>query len=70
MRRCPHDGCRRYRLFSTESGSKRAERVRLFAQPVVVLVIVAVTLIWVFSSGLTATEKETLNASSLFTALW
>jgi len=47
--------------FSTESGSKRAERVRLFAQPIAVLVIVAVTLVAVFSSGLNATEKETLN---------
>jgi osmoprotectant transport system permease protein len=55
--------------FSTESGSKRAERVRLFAQPVVVLVIVAVTLIWVFASGLSATEKETLNAPTLLEAL-
>lgn len=55
--------------FSTESGSKRAERVRLFAQPVVVLAIVAVTLIWVFSSGLSATEKETLNAPTLLEAL-
>lgn len=55
--------------FSTESGSKRAERIRLFAQPVVVLTIVAVTLIWVFSSALTATEKETLNAPTLLEAL-
>ena len=55
--------------FSTESGSKRAERIRLFAQPVVVLTIVAVTLIWVFSSTLTATEKETLNAPTLLEAL-
>jgi len=55
--------------FSTESGSKRAERVRLFAQPVVVLVIVAITLISVFASGLSATEKETLNAPTLFEAL-
>ncbi|RJQ90661.1 ABC transporter permease [Amycolatopsis panacis] len=55
--------------FSTESGSRRAERVRLLAQPAAVVLIVAVTLIWVFASGLTATEKETLNASSLLTAL-
>ncbi|HKN51194.1 MAG TPA: ABC transporter permease [Amycolatopsis sp.] len=54
---------------TTESSSKRAERIRLFAQPAVVLVIVAVTLTWVFASGLTATEKETLNATSLLTAL-
>ncbi|GAA3535701.1 ABC transporter permease [Amycolatopsis ultiminotia] len=55
--------------FSTESGSRRAERVRLFAQPAVVLVIVAVTLGVVFGTGLTATEAETLNATSLLTAL-
>ncbi|GAA4550301.1 ABC transporter permease [Amycolatopsis samaneae] len=55
--------------FTTESSSKRAERVRLFAQPVVVLAIVAAVLIWVFSSGLTTTEKETLNAGYLLTAL-
>jgi osmoprotectant transport system permease protein len=51
--------------FSTESSSKRAERVRLFAQPAVVLVIVGAVLVWVFGSGLTATEKETLNGASL-----
>ncbi len=55
--------------FSTESSSKGAERVRLFAQPAVVLVIVAGVLIWVFAGGLSATEKETLNAAGLLTAL-
>ncbi|MCU1685601.1 MAG: proline/glycine/betaine transporter permease [Amycolatopsis sp.] len=55
--------------FSTESGSKRAERIRLFAQPAAVVVIVGGVLIWVFTSKLNATEKETLNASSLLTAL-
>ena len=55
--------------FTTESSSKRAERVRLLAQPAAVLLIVAVTLIWVFSSDLTATEKETLNATSLLEEL-
>ncbi|MER6663635.1 ABC transporter permease [Amycolatopsis japonica] len=55
--------------FSTESSSRSAERVRLFAQPAAVLLIVAGVLIWVFSSELTATEKETLNAAGLFAAL-
>ncbi|UMP02733.1 ABC transporter permease [Amycolatopsis sp. EV170708-02-1] len=55
--------------FSTESSSRSAERVRLFAQPAAVLLIVAGVLIWVFSSDLTATEKETLNAAGLFAAL-
>ena len=56
--------------FSTESSSKRAERVRLFAQPAAVLLIVGGVLAVVFTSDLSATEKETLNASSLLTALW
>jgi len=55
--------------FSTESSSRGAERVRLFAQPAAVLLIVAGVLIWVFTSDLTATEKETLNAAGLFAAL-
>jgi osmoprotectant transport system permease protein len=55
--------------FSTESNSMRAERVRLFAQPAAVLVIVGAVLVWVFSGHLTATEKETLNAASLLTDL-
>lgn len=55
--------------FSTESSSRSAERVRLFAQPAVVLVIVAGVLIWVFASDLTATEKATLNVPGLLTAL-
>jgi osmoprotectant transport system permease protein len=55
--------------FSTESGSKRAERIRLFAQPAAVVVIVAGVLIWVFTSHLNATEKETLNAPTLLEAL-
>ncbi|WP_370945936.1 ABC transporter permease [Amycolatopsis sp. cg5] len=55
--------------FSTESSSKRAERVRLFAQPAAVLLIVGGVLAVVFASDLSATEKETLNASSLFEAL-
>ena len=55
--------------FSTESSSRGAERVRLFAQPAVVLLIVAGVLIWVFASDLSATEKETLNAAGLLAAL-
>jgi len=46
-----------------------AGRVRFWAQPVAVLLIVGGVLAWVFSSELTATEKSTLNASSLLTAL-
>ncbi|MGC7093136.1 ABC transporter permease [Amycolatopsis lurida] len=55
--------------FTTESGSARAERVRLFAQPLVVVVIVGAVLAWVFSSELKPNEQKTLNASTLFTTL-
>lgn len=56
--------------FTTESTSKRAERVRLFAQPAVVLVIAAGVLIWAFAQDLDDTEKETLNPESLLQMLW
>ncbi|AXB45999.1 ABC transporter permease [Amycolatopsis albispora] len=55
--------------FTTESGSARAERVRLFAQPLVVVLIVGVVLAWVFSSELKPNEQKTLNASTLLTTL-
>lgn len=55
--------------FFTESGSPRAERLRLFAQPAVVIVVVGAVLGWAFSGGLKPNEKETLNVESLLTAL-
>ncbi|OZM72540.1 ABC transporter permease [Amycolatopsis antarctica] len=55
---------------SAGSSSKRAERVRLLAQPAAVVVIIAAVLLWAFGSELKETEKETLNASAIFQALW
>jgi osmoprotectant transport system permease protein len=55
--------------FSTESGSKRAERIRLFAQPAVVVIVVGAVLLWAFTGEIKPNEKETLNATSLLTAL-
>lgn len=46
-----------------------AERIRFWAQPVAVLLIVGGVLAWVFGGELSATEKSTLNAASLLTAL-
>ncbi|MFD9698392.1 ABC transporter permease [Lentzea sp. NPDC059081] len=46
-----------------------AERIRFWAQPALVLLVVAGVFAWVFSGELTATEKGTLNASSLLAAL-
>jgi osmoprotectant transport system permease protein len=54
---------------TSHASSKRAERVRLFAQPAVVVIVVGAVLIWAFSGTLKPNEKETLNAKSLLTAL-
>lgn len=55
---------------TTESGSKRAERIRLFAQPVVVILLVAAALVWAFNQDLDAVDRETLNSAFLFQMLW
>ncbi|MFO7193423.1 MULTISPECIES: ABC transporter permease [Thermocrispum] len=55
---------------STESSSRRAERIRLLAQPAVVLILVAGVLVWAFSQDLDATDRETLNGPSLLQMLY
>ncbi|MGU3434036.1 ABC transporter permease [Actinomycetes bacterium M1A6_2h] len=45
--------------------AKTAERVRLFAQPAIVVVVTAILLIYTFTRDLTATQKETLNYSTI-----
>ena len=54
---------------STDSGSKRAELIRLFIQPVAALLIAGITLLVVFTKTLDANELSTLNADVLTTAL-
>jgi osmoprotectant transport system permease protein len=56
--------------FSTGSGSKRAERGRLFAQPVAVIVIVGAVLIWALTRNNDSIEAESLNWSTLLTDTW
>jgi osmoprotectant transport system permease protein len=56
--------------FSTSSGSKRTERIRLLVQPVVVVIGVAATLLWAFSRDLDDIEKNNINAESLLTDTW
>jgi osmoprotectant transport system permease protein len=55
--------------FSTESGSTRAERIKLIAQPAAVLLIVGAVLIWAFVGELSATAKETLNVATVLQLL-
>ncbi|HET6499510.1 MAG TPA: ABC transporter permease [Amycolatopsis sp.] len=60
---------------TTESGSstaaaRRADRARLFAQPVAVIIIVAAVLIWALTRNNDATEAESLNWPTLLTDTW
>ena len=55
---------------STSSGSKRTEGIRLFVQPLVVVVGVAATLLWAFTRDLDDIEKNNINADSLLTDTW
>lgn len=57
-------------VLTVESGSRRAELLRLFLQPIAAVVMVAGVLIWAFSSELDAIEVVTLNASTLLRATW
>ncbi len=52
-------------VVSTESGSRHAELVRLFLQPVAALVLVGAVLVWAFGQDLDAIEVVTLNAATL-----
>jgi osmoprotectant transport system permease protein len=56
--------------FSTGSGSKRAERGRLYAQPVAVIVIVGAVLIWALTRSNDSIEAESLNWSTLLNDTW
>jgi osmoprotectant transport system permease protein len=52
-------------VLTTESGSRRAELVRLFVQPIAALLLVGAVLVWAFSQDLDAIEVVTLNAETL-----
>ncbi|WP_199430708.1 ABC transporter permease [Qaidamihabitans albus] len=53
--------------FSTESGSRRADRIRLLAQPAAVVVLVGAVLVWAFTRNNDAIEAESINAGVLLT---
>lgn len=56
--------------FTTESGSRRAELIRLLLQPIAAAVLVIGVLIWAFSTSLDAIEVVTLNSTTLLKATW
>lgn len=55
-------------VLTTESGSRRAEVVRLFLQPIAALVLVGAVLVWAFTQDLDAIEVVTLNPTTLLRA--
>lgn len=57
-------------VLSMESGSRRAELVRLFLQPIAAAVLVVGVLVWAFTTDLDAIEQVTLNAETLLRATW
>ncbi|GHF09796.1 ABC transporter permease [Amycolatopsis deserti] len=56
--------------FTTESGSRRAERARLLVQPAVVVVVVGAVVAWALLRDNDAIEAQNLNASRLLEATW
>jgi osmoprotectant transport system permease protein len=57
-------------VLSVDSGSRRAELLRLFVQPIAAVVLAAGVLIWAFSQELDANETATLNSATLTTSTW
>lgn len=52
------------------SGARRAERLRLFAQPIAVVVVVGAVLIWAFTTNLDDIEKRNINSTVLLQLTW
>lgn len=48
----------------------RSERLRLLAQPAIVLALTAGVLIWAFSRDLTATQRASMNATTVAEVTW
>ncbi|HEY0450464.1 ABC transporter permease [Actinophytocola sp.] len=57
-------------VLSVESGSRRAEVLRLFVQPIAAVALVGGVLTWAFNSDLDAIEVVTLNSATLLKATW
>lgn len=55
---------------STQSGTRRADRARLFGQPVAVIILVGGVLIWALNRNNDATEAQSLNLPTLLTDGW
>lgn len=56
--------------FSADSGSRRAERLRTIAQPVIVALAAVGVLAWAFLGHLDDIEKRNINATTVFELTW
>ncbi|WP_067825013.1 ABC transporter permease [Nocardia inohanensis] len=54
----------------TAQTERRAERIRLLAQPVLALLLSAGVLVWAFARELTATQRASLSAGNIATVTW
>lgn len=52
------------------SGTTTAERLRLFIQPVLVLLVAGAVIFWAFNRELTATQLENINPGNVATLIW
>ncbi len=56
-----------------DAGTERsigAERLRMFVQPILVLVAGAAVVFWAFDRDLTATQSENINAANVALLIW
>ncbi|MCI2418591.1 ABC transporter permease [Saccharopolyspora sp. K220] len=56
--------------FASDSGSRRAERLRLAVQPIAVVVLVAAVLGWAFSQDNDEVTARSINATSILSLTW
>lgn len=56
--------------FSSDSGSRRAERLRLAIQPIAVLTILGGVLAWAFTQKLDSIEQRQINAANILDLTW
>ncbi|MGY1947034.1 ABC transporter permease [Nocardia asiatica] len=55
---------------ASPAAQRRAEHVRLVAQPALVLALTAGVLVWAYARDLTVTQRASLNAGNVATVTW
>ncbi|GAA0508370.1 ABC transporter permease [Saccharopolyspora subtropica] len=56
--------------FASDSGFRRAERLRLLAQPVAVVALVAAVLVWAFGQDGNEVTARNINAATILSLTW